>query len=451
MSLFGSVGSVQSSDFSHGLFKVSSPPGGITFSGVVNKYGIQPQWTFGTYSFFAGGTVDVFLPGGQDYDLRLSIVDPSQNFSILQFSNPGSQGLTGTADMRDFEDSLGVILTNNTINEIRFPETDRDYSVQMDTNDIQGVVDMTMVNNLFSYCRFAYNPGLTGIYHTSSSRPITNYSLHNCDLEGELVLPFSDIGGNFRVQMNPNLSKITHSPTDRQFTIYYAFSAGLQGVHDMSMITGFPEKFRIGDNIGLTGLSHTYSNTIITEYWANSSGLEGVLDLTMFPNLKGGVLLSGNLNLTGIQHTASNQVFDYYLANVCDLTGTLDFSMFPNFGGEIRLQTNPNLTEITHTFSAVNFTGYNASGCSLIGPRVDMLSNLTAATAGPMLWNWSDNNMGVTAVNQLLVDIDTVSVTASVTKTINVGGTNAAPTSGPPDGDAAVTSLLTKGYTVITS
>jgi hypothetical protein len=59
--------------------------------------------------------------------------------------------------------------------------------------------------------------------------------------------------------------------------------------------------------------------------------------------------------------------------------------------------------------------------------------------------------MGVTAVNQLLVDIDTVSVTASVTKTINVSGTNAAPTSGPPDGSAAVTSLLSKGFTVITS
>jgi hypothetical protein len=449
MSLFGSIGVVQSSDFSHGLFKVSSPPGGFTFSGSVSKSGISAQWTFGTYSFVSGNNVSLFLPGGIEYDLRLSVVDPRQmsGTSILV----SQMGLTGVSDMRDFEDSTGVNLSGNPIKDVRFPQTDRDYSVVMGDCDIQGVVDLTMVTNLSGVCRFENNTGLTGIYHTFSSRPITAYFLPICDLQGELNLPFSDMGGDFRVQQNNNLTRINHHFTNRPFTIYLANNCNLQGVHDMSMLPQFTNNMRLGANPGLTGITHTFSNTVITEYWINSCNLEGILDVSMFPNMMGGFWVGYNPNLTGILHTASNQTFSYYFAEDCGLTGTHDLSMFPNFGGEFRIQNNPLLTEIVHTFSTVGFNQYNAAGCSLDSPRVEMLSNLTSLDTGTLLWTWADNGMGVTAVNQLLVDIDTVSVTASVTKTIDVSGTNATPTSGPPDGSAAVTSLLSKGFTVITS
>ena len=62
-----------------------------------------------------------------------------------------------------------------------------------------------------------------------------------------------------------------------------------------------------------------------------------------------------------------------------------------------------------------------------------------------------NNNMTSTEVNTFLDDFDSISTGGYSSRFVKIEGTNSDPTSGPPDGDAAVTNLTDNGFTVTTT
>lgn len=341
--------------------------------------------------------------------------------------------------------------------------------------------------------------GLTSITHTFSNIQINGYYGFQCNLSTLDVSMFPNMGGEFRVNDNKNLTTITHTFSSVTYSFYDAKNCNLTGTHDVSMLT-LQTRFQVGDNPNLTQIIHTFSNGVINLYQALNCNLTGELDLSMFPNLGAdqlqassafGFNVSNNPHLTKIIHTFSNSNFDGYNASGCGLTPSHDLTMFPNLGGAFSIQNNPLLTGIFHTFSSRDFTTYNAFICDLTGNldlsmlpglggqfRLDNNQNLTSITHTQSNNTFTQYNCALTSISfvdftlfpnmtgvngcqinflncginqsnidQMLVDIDSISSGGFTGRVINLSG-NSTPSA---IGLSAISSLVGKGFTVSTS
>ena len=269
----------------------------------------------------------------------------------------------------------------------------------LNNDNIYGNLDLSLLPDLI-YISLSDNPNLTGITHTSSSQIFTVYQALNCNLTGDLNLPFSGLGGNFNLKSNPNLTGITHTPSSQVFTVYQVNSCDLTG--DLNLpFSKLGGQFRASSNPNLTGITHTPSSQVFTTYQAFNCNLTGDLNLP-FSGLGGDFRVYANPNLTGITHTPSSQLFTTYQAFNCDLTGNLNLP-FSGLGGDFNLQSNPNLTGITHTASTQIFTNYNVNNCNLTGNH-----NLS----------WFPNLGGVVSINgnSLLTSITHTASTKNFTQ-----------------------------------
>ena len=69
--------------------------------------------------------------------------------------------------------------------------------------------------------------------------------------------------------------------------VYWAKSCQLTGDLDLSMLTQLGGDFQIYSNDNLTSITHTASTQVFDTYRADACGLIGNHDLSMFPNLGG--------------------------------------------------------------------------------------------------------------------------------------------------------------------
>jgi hypothetical protein len=228
------------------------------------------------------------------------------------------------------------------------------------------------------------NPNLTGITHASSSQNITTYFANNCNLTGNLDLtPLSGLGAQFFVHSNPNLTGITHSPTPNNFTLYYADNCNLTGNLNLTPLSGLGGDFRVQSNSGLTSITHSVSSRIFSKYYTYNCNLTGNLDLTPLSGLGGDFQVYSNPNLTGITHSISSQNFAIYHAFSCNLTGNLDLTPLSALGGDFRVYGNSGLTSVTHSTSVQNFTAYQVHSCNLIGTlNLSPLTKLGGSDSG---------------------------------------------------------------------
>lgn len=211
-----------------------------------------------------------------------------------------------------------------------------------------------------------------------------------------------------------------------------------------------------------------YSNTSASFIFGNngnlinfrnySAGIVGVLDLSSFTfgaaafsqmRMENNPAMSGML-LAETGHTKVDN-FNIYGTS---FQGVLDFK---DLGTQVFLRAYnlPNLNDII--FSPVRNGVINSF--ELYGCNFDYLNFTTHnfnADNGSLLLQ--DNSMGVSDVNHILVDlagmVSLEGVGGDYTgRVINIGGTNDAPdsSSGGYDGIAAVSTLQSKGFTVITS
>ena len=330
------------------------------------------------------------------------------------------------------------------------------YGVAFNFDNLVGDLDFSGWDNMGGSFNATSNPKLTGITHTTSTEGFYYYNAQSCNLIGNHDMSmFPNLGGTFLLGSNSELTGVTHTTSTQVFSSYQIQTCNLIGNHDVSMFPNLGGDFRLQNNSELTGVTHTASTQLFTVYYANSCNLIGNHDVSMFPNLGGNFRIYSNSALTGITHTASTQTFsDYWVFN-CNLIGNHDVSMFPNLGGIFFIYSNPLLTSVTHTASTQVFTYYYANSCNLGYVDFKPLSGATFNSgSGIRLY---DNNMSVTDVNHILVDLSVITVGNSgwTGSTIDISGTNAAPdsSSGGFDGIAAISTLtgVTNNWTVITS
>ena len=337
-------------------------------------------------------------------------------------------------------------------------------SFNSQSDNIVGNLDMSGWSNLRSSFRVNNNLSLTGITHTTSTQSITNYRAYQCDLTGNLNLPFSNLGGIVDISSNPNLTGITHSASTQIFSFYKVDSCGIINL-DLSMLSNLGGTFSTNQCNSLEKITHTKSTQTFSFYGAQINNLIGNHDLSMFPNLGGFFTIDSNSSLTGITHTASTQTFTKYGIHSCNLIGTLDLSMLSGLGGNFSCSFNSNLNNVifpntTGTFKNASNNIFNRAfsidACNFLGSlNFWALSGITMdvnSTYGAEI-RLQNNNMSQSDVDNYLLDfsgITTNNINRWSGVTLDISGTNAAPST---TGLAAVNYLTgaTAQWTVTTN
>lgn len=116
--------------------------------------------------------------------------------------------------------------------------------------------------------------------------------------------------------------------------------------------------------------------------------------------------------------------------------------------GGLRVSSNPNITGVTLPSTVTNSLKFLTIVNNNTGvPNLDITNGYDVNNSKVEL---QDNNWTASEVNEALELIDSVTSGGFTGRTIDISGTNAAPdnTSGGFDGDAAITNLQGKGFTV---
>jgi len=273
-------------------------------------------------------------------------------------------GFTGDSNLRTLE------IRGNSFKNIN----------QFNLNDenLYGNLNLSPIPNIGGVIRMEDNPLLTGITHSPSTSIISFYYAYNCNLTGNLDLTsLSGLGGFVRLQSNPNLTGVTHTPTTNNFNQYSVNDCNLIGDLNLTSLSGLGGNFNASSNTNLTGITHAPSTNSFNAYMSYSCNLTGNLDLSMLSGLGGQFYVHFNSNLTGITHTYSPNTFTSYYAFNCDLRNNLNLNMLPGLGGNFNISSNINLTGVTHTASTNTFSSYSVGACNLIGNHdFSMLQNM---------------------------------------------------------------------------
>lgn len=115
--------------------------------------------------------------------------------------------------------------------------------------------------------------------------------------------------------------------------------------------------------------------------------------------------------------------------------------------GQYSFNDNLQLTGITLGSQVSSVSRFWVSGCDLGYVNFKPVTGLTSVNSCSI--QLQDNNMTAAEVNQILFDLNNLSVGGFTSRVIDIGGTNASPTSGGTyDGIAARNALLLKSFTV---
>jgi hypothetical protein len=389
-------------------------------------------------------------------------LDNENLYGHIDLSRLNNWGSNGTLQLFTNPNLIGI--TNPNITSVQL----NNYQIQ--STGFVGNLDMTPITANISTFNVSNNPNLTGITHNTTSRVIGSYTANNCNLIGNLNLPYTGMSGTLQVQLNPNLTGITHSSSSQNITTYQANNCNLKGTLDLTPLSGLGGTFTVTANSGLTSITHSVSTRSFTTYTASSCKLTGNLDLTPLSGLGGVFQVHNNTLLTGITHSISPNNFTTYQADNCNLTGTLDLSQLTKLGGptsattgNVILLNNTSLTNIIFPTSTQFFrNSSNGSGyrvfslynCNLDYVDFTPLSGATivsGSTQGRATIELQNNNMSTADVNHILVDFATIATNNHPRWseiTLNIGGTNQDPdsSSGGYNGLTAITTLTGSPY-----
>lgn len=353
---------------------------------------------------------------------------------------------------------------------------------------VVGVPDLSILTDCTTF-ELDTNPGITDVQLPVPNSNIVVLSLLSCGLTGSFsVLNFgSKFAGNIFLEDNPLMTG-AQFPTSSNDCDVRVNDCDITGTIDISMLTGITS-FVADTNPNLTAITTGTHAQTWTTLWAYDCDLTGTLDLSGYTALAGDLRVYNNSNLTAITNPTSAGVFTVYRADNCGMT-TWDGSNLSGLGGVFRLDDN-SLTSVSNPTSSEVFTrieigdnsltAWDISGLTAIESVVDAKNNnistltlpassgtidflllygnalpyvdFTALTFSSALdIQLQDNAQVVSEVNCILVDLDTM-LTGTITATINIAGTNAAPdgSSGGCSGTVAKTSLQGKGATVTTT
>jgi len=256
--------------------------------------------------------------------------------------------------------------------------------IALDGRKIYGNLDLSPIPNIGGSLSFGANPNLTGITHSPSNKVISNYSASQANLTGNLDLsPLSGLGGGIALQGNPKLTGITNPNSSQTITGYFVNQCNLTGNLDLTPLSGLGGNFIAHTNSGLTSITHSQSTNNFTQYLAYSCNLTGNLDLTPLSGLGGSFQVQGNRNLTGITHSVSSQNLSSYYVNSCNLTGNLDLTPLSGLGGALQFFSNSGLTNVYFTASTQNIPQFDIFTCKLTGTLdLSPLTKLGGASSG---------------------------------------------------------------------
>ena len=223
--------------------------------------------------------------------------------------------------------------------------------IQMESDDIVGILDISSLSNLGGSLQLDHNPVLTKVINPVSSQVFSNYWVYvdlgaPSALAGTMDLSgLSKLGGQIFLQNNSNLTNIIN-PSSSQLITAYAVSACNLSTFDASKLTGLGGAFYISSNPNLTSIKNPDSSQAFSAYEAYSCNLTGTLDVSGLTGLGGSFRVETNPLLTKILNPISSTTFNTYHAHNCDLTGTLDVSGLTGLGGYFAVDTNPKLFQI---------------------------------------------------------------------------------------------------------
>lgn len=394
--------------------------------------------------------------------------DVSSNFAIT-YSGTGTPSWTDGIDVYAGTDVTFVNWDDTT---------EKTVTVTVDENDKLTQIDYgKFVNINLTYISFAALSALTYRVWLDDNPNLTTFiappSTNTLD---RLYIDNTGISGTFDLSIYPLLAYLTTSNTGITDFIYPAVPS--TGAHRYTILTpnaNFTGPWR-GDlmysnrsgGTGTTSLPINVSSIVFSPVLATTPwgiGVSGVqlavpLDMTMFEEGVSGSWqgsLFTELNFyTGTTPTAivygrgfNSSLYFNSMPNV----QTIDISNGTLVTGKCKHYNNVSLTSIIYpniTLPLPNTLNYiQPYNNPLLGYcNIADMANVTNRDS--MLIYVQDNNMTSAEVNQTLVELDNDALGTYTGRTINIGGTNAAPdsSSGGYDGSAAVTSLVTKGFTV---
>ena len=353
-------------------FKTNSPDT-TTFDPVVGKDSGRVSWDLGNGSGYTAGNSISHIYSG-DTGTTKTVTLRTNLLSTLTSLNLNDDNIVGRLDMSGwsnlFQGDQGINVSENSsltgITHTYTPHPNSEYVAE--NCDLTGTLDLRPLGDMSGDILLRNNTNLTHILFTGGTGGGFNLLMSNCDLTGNLDLSgFQNFYAQFDVDDNINLTGITfYTGTSSNETQYFvAQCPNYSGIMDLRglKLRGF---FAVRTT-PLTAILHGPYNGVWANYWANLCNITGNHDLSMFPTLGGELVLYSNTNLTGITHTASTAVFTKYDVQNCNLIGNLDVSMFPNLGTTFRALSNSNLTSVTHTASPLDMNLYLVNECDLTG------------------------------------------------------------------------------------
>ena len=276
----------------------------------------------------------------------------------------------GIAPGLDVQDNPGLTAITNTYSPHEF------YAYSIKHCDITGYLDLTMFPGGITYCYLEGNPKLSGVTFTATSHNMARLFIHDCDLQGHLdVSMFSDFPNYFSTLNNSGLTGVTFptAPNDNNGILYFYLGPSIVGVLDVSF-TNFGGDFIVNSNPNLNKIIHGPSSDVFNNYWAHLCNLTGNLDLSMLTGLGGDFIIRGNPSLTGVTHTASTQNFNNYWAQDCDL-GYINFLPLSGVSMDlsIKLQNNDmTATDVNHILVDFDTMSTNLNPTGWSGVTLDI-------------------------------------------------------------------------------
>lgn len=357
---------------------------------------------------------------------------------------------------------------NGTQQEVKLLVLDKSLvtRISFGANEINGSIDFTGLDNL-TYLEIDSN-NITSIVYPNLTG-VTNFILKNNSINHAIDLSGIQIASGAIVYLENNSIPSIISPDCSVGSLfdYRISSNSLTGNLDFSgLVFDDDALFLFNNNSGVTGFTKptTATGSIYRLGAYSLTSFSGTIDLSNFiPSSSAGWQIFSMNGLTDVINPASmgGGLFQYYEIFFCSaFTGTngggnnfdaswMDFTS----GGSLKIQvTSIQTFSMPSSLSSTLKTLLLNANTSITDFDISTLPS-GATSVNNASYNLTACSLSAAEVNQALVDFDTISVGGFSGRVISIGAGNGAPdsSSGGNDGDAAVTSLVSKGFTVTTA
>lgn len=395
----------------------------------------------------------------------------------IEISN---ERVTGALDLNIFPSLKSVLFPLNQITSVQMGDVELldDASIAFNTNSSLSslvidtsysiVVDQLLLystdlnsfdrgNFIFDASNVLINNTDIDDFETKSSDTFTDLNVTNCDLTNATFNPAHiDMVGSAATLYIQNNTSLNLNTLPTSFTgdlrLINLNNCIRVGNFSLAGYTwGSTQDIQILNFPAITSITPPVGATACTRFYTYGCTSISSLNLSSVSGSSFNIQTYGCSNLSSITPPSTPSVIRSFDVNGCNLTGSLNFSAHTFSGSvfvQINLQDNGLLTSFsmgaqTATYRIINFANTGITNFSSI------ISQFLAQPVGgvtPIL-NFQGCGMSTTQVNSTLSQLDAKLTSALVAGTsINIAGSNAAPTGGASN--ANVVSLVSKGFIV---